>query len=185
MWLRQISDDPSETGFQVRTRTRGYEMPVDPDDATKMVVDLDAEVLVLIEATDGKHSIVGGLIRTVAGSGTMVVEPATIEQGSRNRNIKLTFTATTDFEKLDLIIEVPSVIETELQEAKSSDDGYVSTSTAKFHADIEADDRLQISGSQIKWVGVTLRKGEKFVTNIKRVDLLEDTGNAPWVVTLG
>ena len=78
----------------------------------------------------------GGLIRTVAGSGTMVVEPATIEQGSRNKNIKLTFTATTDFENLVLEIEAPSVIETELQEAKSSDDGYVSTSTSKFHADV-------------------------------------------------
>ena len=58
----------------------------------------------------------GGLIRTVAGSGTMVVEPATIEQSSRNKNIKLTFTATTDFENLVLKIEAPSVIETELQE---------------------------------------------------------------------
>ena len=176
--------DDSETGFQVRTRTRGDEIE-DPDDATKKVVDLAAEKLELIEATDGKHSIVGGQIRTVAGSGTMVIEPATIEQGSRNRNIKLTFTATTNFEKLELIIEVPSVIETELQEEKSSDDGYVSTSTAKFDASIKAADRLQISGSQIKWVGVTLRKGSKFVTNIKRVDLLEDTGPAPWVVTLG
>ena len=176
--------DDSETGFQVRTRTRGDEIP-DPDDEDNFIVDLAEEELELIEATDGKHSIVGGRIRTVAGSGTMVVEPATIEQSSRNRNIKLTFTATTNFEKLELIIEVPSVIETELQEEKSSDDGYVSTSTAKFHADVEPDDRLQISGSQIKWVGVTLRKGSKFVTNISRVDLLEDTGPAPWVVTLG
>ena len=84
----------------------------------------------------------GGLIRTVAGSGTMAVEPATIEQGSRNKNIKLTFTATTDFENLDLVIEVPSVIETELQEAKSSDDGYVSGLRLSSTKDVKAADRL-------------------------------------------
>ena len=114
----------------------------------------------------------------------MAVEPATIEQSSRNKNIKLTFTATTDFEKLILEIEAPSVIETELQEAKSSDDGYVSTSTSKFHADIKADDRLKISGNVITWTGVTLDRGEKFITNIKRVDLLDDTGDAEWITTL-
>ena len=133
---------------------------------------------------DGSRSIVGGLIRTVAGSGTMAVEPATIEQSSRNKNIKLTFTATTDFENLVLKIEAPSVIETELHEGSSSDDGYVSTSTSKFHADIEADARLEIAGNIITWNGVTLDRGEKFITNIKRVDLLDDTGPAQWVVRL-
>ena len=114
----------------------------------------------------------------------MVVEPRTVEQGSRNKSFKLTFTATTDFDKLDLVITVPDVIETELQEKKSSDDGYVRVVTNKFHKDIKADDRLQISGNEIKLVGVVLDKGEKFVTEVKRVDLLEDTGDFPWETTL-
>ena len=178
--LDGVSEIP-EDGFRVGTRTRTDVEPVE-DDPTG---NLSGENFEPIEnAADPIRSIVGGLIRTIAGSGTMAVEPATIEQSSRNRNIKLTFTATTDFSKLILVIEVPSVIETELQEAKSSDDGYVSTSTSKFHADIEADDRLEISGSTITWTGVTLDRGEKFITNIKRVDLLDDTDDAHWVVTL-
>ena len=117
----------------------------------------------------------------------MVVEPATLEQGSRNKNFKLTFTAATDFPAagLGLIISAPSIIETELQEAKSSDDGYVSTSTSKFHKDVKAADRLVISGSTITWAGVVLKRGEKFITTISRVDLLEDTGDFPWETSLG
>ena len=46
---------------------------------------------------DGDRSIMGGLIRTIVGSGTMAVEPLTLEQGSRNKNFKLTFTATDGF----------------------------------------------------------------------------------------
>ena len=174
--LADVDPDPSgdpatlaDEGFRVGTKTRG---------------DFTALDYYGIWKDDGTRSIVGGLIRTVAGSGTMVVEPATVEQGSRNKNFKLTFTAATDFSKLNLVINAPSVIETELQEAKSSDDGYVSTSTSKFHTDIEAVDRLVISGSTITWTGVTLKRGEKFITNISRLDLLEDTGNFPWETTL-
>ena len=39
-----------------------------------------------------------------------------------------------------------------------------------------------VSGNIITWTGVTLDRGEKFITNIKRVDLLDDTGDAQWVV---
>ena len=151
----------------------------DPDSSTISADDFEA-----IEAADGKRSISGGLIRGVKGSGTMVVEPMTVEQGSRNKNFKLTFTATTDFSKLDLIITVPDVIETELQKDKSSGDGYVRFVTNKFHADIEPDDRLDVSGNEITLTGVVLDKGEKFVVEVKRVDLLEDTGNFPWETTL-
>ena len=168
------SADPSkivDEGFRVKTRTRGF----DPE---------DDDGYVSIETDDVDRSISGGLIRTVAGSGTMVVEPATVEQGSRNKNFKLTFTATTDFSKLNLIITVPDVIETELQKDHSSDDGYVRYVTSKFHADIEADDRLEVSGNEITLTGVVLDKGEKFVLEVKRVDLLEDTGNFPWKTTL-
>ena len=61
-----------DTGFRVATRTRGFDP--DADDG-----------YLSIEEADGARSIMGGLIRTVAGSGVLVVEPATIEQGSRNR----------------------------------------------------------------------------------------------------
>ena len=134
MWirlpLRIPLSSPSE-GFRVETRTR-FDPEFDPE---------SDDGYVSIEKDDGDRSISGGLIRTVAGSGTMVVAPATLEQSSRNKNFKLTFTATTDFPAagLDLVITVPDVIETELHEGSSSSDGYVSTSTSKFHADIEAD----------------------------------------------
>ena len=92
--LAEVDPDPSadpskltNEGFRVETKTRGFDPDFSDDD------------YVSIEDDDGDRSIVGGLIRTVAGSGTMVVEPATVEQGSRNKNFKLTFTATTDFSK--------------------------------------------------------------------------------------
>ena len=128
----------------------------------------------------------GGLIRTVAGSGVLAVEPATIEQGSRNKNIKLTLTATTDLPDagMDLEITVPSVIETELQAASSSTDGYVSFS-GKFQKDVETDDRLVIGNDTITFVKILLKRGEKFVVTISGVDLIEETGNADWTTTLG
>ena len=165
--LDGVSADP-DTGFLVATRTRGSE-----DDLSDVAYEP-------IEKDDGARSITGGLIRTVAGSGVLAVEPATIEQGSRNKNIKLTLTATTDLPDagMDLVITVPSVIETQLQEAKSSDDGYVSF-TGKFHKDVEADDKLKIDGTTITFTKILLKRGGKFVTTIKGVDLLEDTGNFP------
>ena len=178
--LKDISTDP-DLGFRVGTRTR-TDIPAGEEETAG---DLSGEDFEPIENADGTRSIEGGLIRTVAGSGTMAVEPATIEQGSRNKNIKLTFTATTDFEKLNLAITAPPVIDTELHEDKSSDDGYVSTpNAAKLHED-DTDNDLKVSGNVITWGMLTLNRGEKFVTNIKRVDLLEDTGNAQWDVELG
>ena len=178
--LKDISTDP-DLGFRVGTRTRTDVVAGEEETAG----DLSGVDFELIEKDDGTRSIVGGLIRTVAGSGTMAVEPATIEQGSRNKNIKLTFTATTDFEKLNLKITAPPVIDTELHEDKSSNDGYVSSpNAAKLHED-DTDDDLDVSGNVITWGKLTLNRGEKFVTNIKRVDLLEDTGDAQWEVELG
>ena len=55
----------------------------------------------------------------------------------------------------------------------------------KFHKDVKADDRLQIAGNTITWTGVVLDRGEKFITEVKRVDLLEDTGDFRWETTLG
>ena len=50
-----------------------------------------------IQKENGDRSIAGGLIRTIDGSGTMKVEPLTVEQNSRNETLKLTYTAATDF----------------------------------------------------------------------------------------
>ena len=82
---------------------------------------------------------------------------------------------------------MPSVIETDLQETTSSGEGYVSTttSTSRFHADTAAADQLVISGSTITWNGVTLNRGQTFVTHVKRVDFLEYTGDFRWSVSLG
>ena len=116
----------------------------------------------------------------------MAVEPATIEQSSRNRTFTLTLTATTDLpdEGMDLVITVPSVIETELQEASSSGDGYVSFS-GKFHKDVETDDRLVIDNTTITFSKILLKRGGKFVTTIKGVDLIEETGDFSWETSLG
>ena len=76
--LDGVSEIPQD-GFRVETRTRTDVEPVE-DDPTG---NLSGEGFVNIE-DDGDRSIVGGLIRTIAGSGTMAVEPATMEQGSRN-----------------------------------------------------------------------------------------------------
>ena len=140
-----------------------------------------------IQEENGDRSIAGGLIRTIDGSGTMKVEPLTVEQNSRNETLKLTYTAATDFENKPLVIEMPSVIETDLQETTSSGEGYVSTttSTSRFHADTAAADLLVISGSTITWNGVTLNRGQTFVTHVKRVDFLEYTGDFRWSVSLG
>ena len=177
--VRPVSPEPDE-GFRVYTKTRGAEI-VDPDDETemKMIVDLSDVQDVPIETIDG------GKIRAIAGSGTMEVDRTTVEQGDRNVSFKLTFTAQTDFEKLGLVIEVPSVIESALQEDRVSGEGYVtSPDKAKLHED-DTDNDLKISGSTITWGMLTLKRGQKFVTEIKRVDIGADTDTFTWEVTLG
>ena len=171
--LEDVSGD-----FSVSTRTRG-DLVGDDDDLDEGFVEILTE--------DGDRSIMGGLIRTIVGSGTMAVEPLTLEQGSRNKNFKLTFTATTDFSDLALSIEAPSVIETELQEGDKSGDGHVSGSGGDFHADHKGeDDQLVVENNTITWDGLILKRGQKFITNIKRVDLLEETDDdAQWIVKLG
>ena len=112
-----IPDDVStSTQFQVGTKTRAPKptvadpMPIDDDDRYKSIADAN---------------ITGGVIRTIVGSGMMAVKPANVEQGSRNVNFDLKFTAATDFKELDLKIEVPNVFDTELQGKDRSGDGYV------------------------------------------------------------
>ena len=65
---------------------------------------------VSIEKENGDRSIVGGLIRTITGSGTMVVEPMIVEQNSSDVTVTLTYTAKTDVNKENLVIQMPSVI---------------------------------------------------------------------------
>ena len=185
--LENASTDAA-TGFRVATRTRGSGAPEKDDDDEDLdytsLEDARAEYM-YIQKEDGGRSIAGGLIRTINGSGTMKVEPLTVEQNSRNETIKLTYTAATDFDKKDLVIGMPSVIEADLQETISSGEGYVSTTTSRFHADIKAADRLKISGSTITWTGVKLRKGQTFITLVRRVDFLEYTGDFRWETSLG
>ncbi len=170
-----------DDGFRVATRTRGGGPAVTDKDYASLD---DVEYVDILKA-DGARSIAGGKIRTINGSGTMVVEPLVVEQNSRNETIKLTYTAATDFDKKNLVIQMPSVIETELQETNASGQGHVSTTTSRFHADIKAEDRLKISGSTITWTGVKLRRDQTFVTLVKRVDFLEYTGDFPWDTSLG
>ena len=171
-----------DEGFRVHTRTRGSETT---DADGNRVVDLSVQDYEQIKNTDDTRSIKGGLIRTRAGSGTMVAKPTTIEQGSRSENFTLTFTAQTDFEKLDLVIEVPSVIETALQEDRASGEGHVtSPNKANLHED-EVKNDLVILGSTITWGKLTLRRGQQFVTEIKRVSIGEDTDTFTWEVKLG
>ena len=165
------------TGFRVATRTR-----VDGEAlADKDYADLEAADYIDITKENGDRSIMGGLIRTVAGSGEMTVEPMIVEQNSSNVKVTLTYTAKTDVNKKNLVIQMPSVIDPVLQEDNSAVDGYVSTTTARFDASIKAADRLKIgSGSTITWTGVKLREGQTFVTVITGVDFLEFTGNFSW-----
>ena len=81
---------------------------------------------------------------------------------------------------------MPSVIETELQEAKSTEDGHVTGSGGKVHKDHKGEaTELEVESNVITWNGLILRRGQKFITTIKRVDLLDNTGPAEWVVKLG
>ena len=198
--LREVSTtDKSDgtdatTGFRVATRTRGSgPLAKDDDDEDLDYADLAEtdERYVEIHKENGDRSIIGGLIRTIKGSGTMVVEVMStrsrlVEQNARDQTIKLTYTAAADFTKKNLVIQMPSVIETGLQETSSSGKGHVSTTTSRFDASIAAADQLKISssGRTITWTGVTLRRDQTFVTLVKRVDLLEYTGDNRWDTSL-
>ncbi len=172
--LENVSATDPETGaggFRVETKTRGSQ------------ADLSDVSYFAIEKSDGKRSIDGGLIRTVKGSGTMAVQPNLFKQGARARNITLTFTATTDLPEggLNLVITAPSFIATDLAENTH----VPQAAASKFHKDVKAEDRLVVSGNTITWKNIVLRKGEKFVTQINRVNLREETGVDRWGVTLG
>ena len=180
-----ISDDTDDvaasTQFKVSTKTRAPKP--DPDDDDDIPIDDDVSYRAI--AAD---NITGGMIRTIKGSGTMAVKPANVEQGSRNVDFELAFTAQADFSDLDLVIGAPDVIDTELQEDNRSGDGYVSGSGGDVHADHKGkdkdDDELEVDGNTITWRGLILNEGQTFTTTIKDVDLLDQTGDAQWVVTL-
>ena len=130
-------------------------------------------------------NITGGAIRTINGSGMMAVEPANVEQGSRNVDFTLTFTAATDFTELDLKIELPNVFDTELQGKDRSGDGYVTSSDTAKLKESERAKHLVVDSNTITWIALTLSEGRTFTTTIKDMDLLEETGDFRWGVTLG
>ena len=88
------------------------------------------------------------------------------------------------------MITAPGAVETQLQGGKdsnSSGDGYVSALNALHLSRVKNDDadkRLTVASNTITWDALTLKKGETFVTKIVRVNLLDETGDAPWGVTL-
>ena len=172
-----IPDDvEGSTQFEVGTKTRGTEADLEDVTSYREIV---------------AANITGGVIRRIEGSGTMAVKPINVEQGSHNVEVELTFTAQADFSNLDLEITVPAVIDTELQKDNRSGDGYVSGSGGDFHADHKdkdagkADDELVVGGSTITWNGLILDEGQTFTTTIKDVDLLDQTGDFRWDVSLG
>ena len=113
-----ISDEVSTLeadGFRVETRTRvGGGGAFGPGEGNTIAKD------------DASRSITGGSIKTVAGSGEVMVKPLIVEKNSLSNNFTITYEASTDFEKKDLTIEPPPVIGTPLQMDKSSAAGYVS-----------------------------------------------------------
>ena len=166
-----VSTD-SALGFRVYTRTRGADGDTTDDD------NLSGEAFALIEKADGKRSIVGGMIRTVAGNGMLAIRPDTVNQGTR-QNFTLTFTATTKFTNKPLVIVAPSVIETDLVETT-----HVTASGGSYHSDVKAADRLVVSNNTITINGLNLRKSERLTIRVNNVNLSEDTGNFTWATTL-
>ena len=84
--------------------------------------------------------VTGGVVSAVAGSGRMDISPTFFTAGARYRTITLTYTAYTnlgdadDNDFIDLVIEPKGILldsKDYLQEANSSDYGYVSGSLGK------------------------------------------------------
>ena len=172
-----VSTDPLY-GFRVGTKTRGTDGPADaPTDYFTGDNLSDVAEFVPIENADGTRSIVGGLIRTVAGSGTLAVEPQTVEQGKSNVTFRLTFTASTEFKKQALKIVVPRVIQTNLVEGT-----HVTTSGGRYKAGA---DGLVVENNTITINELELRKTERLTIRVKNVNLSSDTGAYSWVTTLG
>ncbi len=159
-------------GFRVYTRTRGTDGDTTDDD------NLSGETFMIIEKADGKRSITGGLIRTVAGNGMLAIQPDTVQQGTR-QNFTLTFTATTKFDNKPLVIVVPSVIETDLLETT-----HVTASGGSYHSDTKAADRLVVSNNTITINGLNLRKSERLTIRVNNVNLSDETGDFTWATTL-
>ncbi|RKU14344.1 hypothetical protein C6502_00555 [Candidatus Poribacteria bacterium] len=166
-----VSTD-SALGFRVYTRTRGTDGDTTDDD------NLSDVAFAKIEQTDGKRSIDGGVIRTVAGNGMLAIRPDTVQQGTR-QSFTLTFTATTKFDNKPLVIVVPSVIETDLLKTT-----HVTASGGSYHSDTKAADRLVVSNNTITINGLNLRKSERLTIRVNNVNLSEDTGDFTWATTL-
>ena len=167
-----VSTDPT-LGFRVYTRTRGTDDDTTDDD------NLSGVAFEPIKKADGKRSIEGGAIRTVAGNGILAIRPDTVQQGSRNVDFTLTFTATTKFDDKPLVIVVPSVIETDLLETT-----HVTASGGSYHSDVKPADKLVVSNNTITINRLNLRKSERLTIRVNNVNLSEDTGDFTWATTL-
>ena len=165
----------ADMGFRVFTRTRGTDADADADPGDdENLTDVE---YALIEK-DGLPNNDGGKIRTVAGSGTLAVDPLTVEQGSSNVDFVLTYIAGSDFKENTLKITAPHFVVTDLQTA-AGDGQVTSPHTSKL-----AGDGLVADGSVITANKLTLRRGERFVVRVNNVDLRDLTGEEQWVTTL-
>ena len=154
----------ADTGFRVYTRTRVPNAVAEEDQDFASFEDPIEVAYERIQKADGKRGIMGGLIRIVNGSGSLAVKPRVVEQNSQNQTITLTYTAATDIKEKDLVIQLPSVIETI---------GGVSPA------------RKETSGRTLTWEKRTISEGHSFIVTITGVDFLGYTGDFRWITTLG
>ena len=77
-----------------------------------------------------------------------------------------------------------SVTET-LQDTKSGSYGYVRGSTSPSGNTLGTLDAAMLADGVIKWEGVTLAKGAKLITYVRRVHVTEDAGNYEWETMVG
>ncbi len=141
---------------------------------------------------DVNAKVMGGVVTPVAGSGRMDISPTFVTAGAPHRTITLTYTAYTDLgdpstnTTIDLVIGLNGGIfldsDDELQTTNSSDYGYVSGSLNS--EDIVLANEDSASTATITWQGITLKKGQRLTTRIRRVNILDAPGNYRWPITV-
>ncbi len=122
-------------------------------------------------------AVTGGEWVDVAGSGKLVLEPASVEAGSQRRDIALTYTAYTDLEDATLTIKPEGIVlddTQKLQTDTSTDYGYVSGSEGLVVND----------GDTLEWSSLDLEKGKTVTARIRRVNILAEADEYKWGVTM-
>ena len=133
----------------------------------------------------------GGTVGTLGNSGRLQISPASLEAGSKQRPFTLTFTANTKLTNFTLMITPGGInledtnpndnIEVKLQTDSSGKYGHVTGSVSSTASTLGT---LTVPSNVITWTGVTLAKDDKLITNVSRVDVLNDAGTYPWATTV-